>query len=261
MQDIFIYPDVNNLKQYFDYPQEKIDQIKNQGIRIKTDFYSEEFYAKVIEDFKIIAKQYLVLGHLEELIFLIIYYNEQMVNYSDTLWQNYEDDKISKEVAAFLLAFKKNEIDGDIQLAIKDKDGTHSIKNNAVSKWMCNLIAEAVEKGNMPFDVFGEKIFYDFFGMKMDFNNKLEIEKLQQASKIKLKTPKVLQQKIIVKFYEYLKPYLEDNTNLITKDKSALTNIQAEFFFDLFHILGLLSFEDAKPTKAKYMRTIIKNNQ
>lgn len=256
-----IYPDMKNLKGYFNCSEDVVLKIKAEGVRLKSDFFDDEFYVTVAEKFEKIAKDYFIYGHYNELLYLICSYNENMVHYEDTLMQNYEDDRKSKEVANFLLAFKRNENVEEIQLAIKDTTGTHSIKDNDISQWMCRLISDAVESGNTPIGIFGETLYYHLYGTEIKFGEKIGIEKLEIASKIKLKTPKVLKQKIIVKFYQYLKPYLEDNTYLITRNKSALTNIQAEFFFDLFNILGLLSTEDAKPTKAKYMRTIIKNNQ
>lgn len=256
-----IKPDLNNLRGYFNYSEEDILRTKIDGIQLKSDYFNEEFYIDVAERFEALARAYFIYGHYDELLYLIWYYNESMEQYEEAISQNYKDDKISKEVANFLLAFKRNENVGEIQLSIKDSTGTHTIKNNDVSQWMCKLISDAIESGKTPLGIFGETLLYHFYGMNMEYGKPIELEKLESASKIKLKNPKVLRQKIIVKFYQYLKLYLEDNTNLITRNKSALTNRQAEFFFDLFNILGLLSADDAKPTKAKCMRTIIKNNQ
>jgi len=257
-----IFPDFKILNDYyFKNSDETIESFNRHGVLVESQHFNEEFYWHVAEQFGTICKAYNIYGHYHELLYLILYYNESLVSYIDKIYDDCEDDKIIKEVANFLLAFRRNEESGKIQIAIKDNLGTHKITNNEVANWMVDLINKEIEAGRTPFDRFGEKMFSDFFGAKLALGSKIDISRLEVASQIKLKSPEVLIERLLVRFYNYLKPYLDQYTKLATPDNYALTNIQANFFFDLFTLLGHIKPIKTSLTNAKRMRTILKNNQ
>ncbi|RZJ52441.1 MAG: hypothetical protein EOO44_11800 [Flavobacterium sp.] len=254
-----IFPDFNKLIDYFNYTPEQIEHLNKNGIVVESEHYNKEYYWYIADEFKKLCLKSSLTEHYDNLLYLVFKFNDHLVGYSELIEQNYEDEKISKEVATFLLAFKTSKPNDDFRISIKSALGTATIRNNAVSKWMAELIYNAVEQNNIPIGIFGEKIGYDIFGEDFAKGVPLKIERLENASKLKRQKPSVMFDEYLLEFCKYLRIYLESQTHLTRKPNTRLPSLQAEFFFDLFVILGHMTHRKTRRNGIDLVHALFKN--
>ncbi|MFP5080486.1 hypothetical protein [Pedobacter sp. JCM 36344] len=109
------------------------------------------------------------LSELKDELLVVIFVGDENLNEA-LHWdrETYDGINTAIEVSNFLLAIKQAESNHSIQIGIKENSGTanrpsnknYFITDQVISKWMGQLIIDAVESGKYPDFEFGE-IFRD----------------------------------------------------------------------------------------------------
>jgi hypothetical protein len=262
MYQTTIKPNFNKLKTYFpDITAEQILQIAEEGgVSVNLDYMTEESFLRVSEGFKNICNKYKVTEHYDELLYLIMRKNEQIRSRYDAYWQNYEDDQTSKEVAKFLLAFKESKPNHHFQLVAKPITGSVAIKDSGIAKWMCEQIYNKIEAREYPLGLFGEKLSYDLFGEEGQRGDTLSLERLRATSNLKPRKPTTKVNRLYVEFCIYLQVYLINHTSLTAPPETLLTDVQANFFFDVLELIGYLDRDKVQSEPKDYMHAMFNNS-
>ena len=292
MHEIRIYPDYSKLTDYFpDTTSEKVEHIKKNGQRIRLNYSNEENPFTHREEYQIdldyatekhlatfqdilkgdIIKQFehfnYVRESINEVILLALLGNERLFQEYDLYFDFYEDDYAAKEIATFLLHCKNVKRDDMAQIVLKENIGTKnnpktkssSIKDEAISLWIRDLIYGAVASGNFPLGTFGERIYSH---LKIDIlgsTKEIAVEDLEKAANISLKNPNTRLKKLMVVLCLDMLPFLKNHTILESDPKVKLTNDQANFFYVLLSVLGHIPVRKTGILDRDYMHTLFKN--
>lgn len=258
MEEFKVYPDFNKLKDYFAPTDAQIKNIESKGIDLLDSNYGDGYNLRVINEIKSLCEKHEIQEHFTEFVYLVIFRNERLAQFKEALWENYHDDPITSQVANFLLAFKKSVKENNFQLSIKSDLQSATIKDQNVARWMTNLIYKELESGNMPFDVFGMKARLDLFGNDKGEADPFDLDTLELATELNPKSPKVQEKKMIIEFTLFLRPFIEKYTYMKRDEGVKLTNKQAQFFYDLFVILGDINHKDVRTTDINYFHSLFK---
>jgi len=262
MYDTTLNPDFNRLKGYLpNITDADITSIKQAGgVPVILDYMREVSYLSVSEGLKTVVERYGIADHYDELLYLILQKNEQIRERYDAYWQNYNDDQTSKEVAKFLLAYKESNPKQHFQLVAKPITGSVAIKDAAVARWMCELIYKAIEAKEMPLGVFGEKLLFDLFGDSFATDEPISSERLKATAELNPKKPTVRIKKLYVEFCLHIQIYLIEHTRLTLPTNVSLTDVQANFFFDVLELLGYLDRDDIESEPKDYIHAMFRNH-
>ena len=260
MSDFKVNVDFDRLKEYF--PNHTVEQkalLKSQGgVTLNFEFEMEdEVYEEIYQALLKTLESYNLAEHINELYYIIITLDNQYQDLKYLLEERYRDDQSAKEVAQFILAFKSAKPNQAFQLVAKSVTDTAAIKNPVIAKWMTQLIIDAIETKNFPFEVFGESILLHLFGK--DFSNKksISLEHLESASTMKIKKPK--HSDSLFRFILQIRTYLNDYTDLKTPDSTVLGNTHANLFFDIFELLGYMHRNQIDSEPKDYIHAIFRN--
>lgn len=260
MSDFKVSLNFDRLKSYFPNitDQQKALIIEQGGYTINFESeYHDEVYQELYVGLSEILNRYNLEDHINELYYIIILLDNQYqeIRYSSEV--AYNDDKTAKEVAQFLLTFKNAQPKQAFQLVAKSLTDTGAIKNPDVAKWMCQVIYDALEARNIPFDTFGEQIYLHLFGMNPLDGEPISMERLETASNLSVRKPKF--SNLLFKFCLHLRTYLNDETELKSGDNVLLSDIHANLFFDAFEFLGYLNRNNIQSEPKDYMHTLFRN--
>jgi len=260
MHDIILNPNPRKLAQYFELTEELITKVETEGVVVELDFQTEETYDKLKVGFSKVCMDHSLSEHFEELFYLLLRKNEQIMVRYEAYCQNYDDDLTTKEVAQFLLAYKEAGDKTYLTLALKPSIGsTATLKDTRVVKWICKVVVEQIEQGLYPISVLGEKISYDLFGSDFQIDTPLDLERLKAAANLKPKKPSTRLKRLYVELCLHLSNYLIEHTTLTMSEGKLLTDAQANFFFDTLVALGYLKEDAIDSDKKDYMWTMFKN--
>ncbi|WP_231424945.1 hypothetical protein [Pedobacter sp. Leaf250] len=255
-----LYPDYNRLQDYYPLTQDQIANFGDRGVEITSEHYNIEYYQGLADRFVKIAEDNGIGEHFNELMFIMIVFNDRLVEFIDGMWENYNDELKSKELAAFLLAYKTALPNHDFQLTAKPVTGSVTIKSQSMAHWMCSLIYDAIEQRKAPFDVFGYKLNYDIFGEDFKTDKPIDVERLKKAANLKPKNPKTLLKGFYCQFYYHLKPYLIKYTNLTSSTDVFITDAQANFFFNVLELFNYVDRDSITSEPKDYINTMLRNN-
>jgi len=208
MYDTILKPDFTKLNGYFSLSEQELRDINSiGGVTAYLDYQTEDSFKTIEARFKIVCAKYGLEEHFDELFYLLIKKNEDIRVRYDAYWNNYNDDLTTKEVAKFLLAYKKASINTHLSLSIKPNDSdTATLKDNQIVRWMCGAIVEKIERGDYPLDLFGEKLAFDLFG-GIEPNLPLDVERLKAAASMSPRKPTVRINRLYVELCRYLQQF------------------------------------------------------
>ena len=260
MSDYKVNVDFDRLNEYFPNltPQQKALIKEQGGITINFEFEMEdEEYEKIYQKLLAILKVYHLEDHINELYYIVITIDNQNQDIEYLSKERYKDDQTAKEVAKFLFAFKSAKPNQDFQLVAKSMTDTAAIKNPVVVNWMTQLIVNAIESKNFPFEVFGESVLLHLFGR--DFSNvkSISMDRLEATSKMKVKKP--THTDLLFRFALQLRSYLNQFTNVKTTGSVVLANVHANLFFDIFEMLGYFHRDNIESEPKDYMHALFRN--
>lgn len=260
MYDTILNPDFTKLTSYFNLSEQELDNVNNLGgVTAYLDYQTEDSFKTTEARFKIVCAKYRVEEHFDELFYLLIKKNEDIRARYDAYWNNYNDDLTTKEVAKFLLAYKKADEKTHLSLSIKPSDSeTATIKDNQIVRWMCGAIVEKIERGDYPLNLFGEKLAFDLFG-GIEPNLPLDIERLKAAATTSPRKPTVRINRLYVELCRYLQGFLIEHTVLTMPDEKLLTDAQANFFFETLDALGYFDKDTIQSEPKDYMWALFNN--
>jgi len=260
MSDYKVNVDFDKLKEYFLHltPQQ-IALLKDQGgMTLNFEFeMPDEEYERFYNELLIILKAYNLEEHINELYYIVITLDNQCQDVKYLSEERYNDDKTSKEVAQFLLAVKSYKPNQGFQLVAKSMTDTAAIKNPVVATWMSQLIVDAIEAKNFPFEVFGESILLHLFGENPMQEKSISLDRLESASTMKIKKPTY--KDILFRFALHLRTYLNEYTDLKTTGTVILANSHANLFFDIFEMLSYFHRNDIESEPKDYMHALFQN--
>lgn len=262
MYETTLNPDFNRIKEYIPNSTDTdITTIQEVGgVPIYLEYMSEARYLGLSEGLKIATETYGIVGHYEELLYLILQKNEQIRVRYDAYWQNYNDDLTSVEVAKFLLAYKESKPNQHFQLVAKPITGSVAIKDTVVAKWMCEQIYKAIEARDFPLDIFGEKLLYDLFGDDFASDSPISLDRLKAMAAISPRKPTVRVKKLLVEFCLHLQVYLINHTSMTIEADKFLSDAQANFFFDILELIGYIDRDKIESEPKDYIHAMFRNH-
>jgi len=207
-------------------------------------------------------------AHAVELLFVIFSENELLgEKLVDDLYR-FRDTEKAIELSKFFLAFKTSQENPLFQIGVKVNSGTvnrpdsknYFIQDEEISKWMCQIITDAVEKGNYPGGVFGDVWSESIAGYNMTGKQwPLRIEDLERGANLKAKSYNVLTNKRYVEFCFNLQYFLAVHTHLKTPKGVKMTDALATFLFDVLSTLQHIDNEKIGSDPKDYIATMIRN--
>lgn len=262
MYETTLKPDFNKLKTFFpNITDVDVTRIQHEGgVPVNLEYMSDVGYLRVAEGLKSTVIKYDIEDHYDELLYLILQKNEQIRERYDAYQQNYSDDQTSKEVARFLLAYKESKPNQHFQLVAKPVTGSVAIKDTAVAKWMSEQIYKSIESRDFPLGIFGEKLLYDLFGDDFNSDTPISIERLKATAELKPRKPTVRVKKLLVEFCLYIQVYLLNETKLTAPPEVLLTDVQANFFFDILESIGYLDRDEIESEPKDYIHAMFRNH-
>jgi len=255
-----LYPNYYRLQDYYPLTQEQIDSFGARGVEISSEHFNIEYYQTLADRFLNIAEECNVAEHFNELMIIMIAYNDKLTGFIDLVWENYNDELKSKELAGFLLAYKTALPNQDFQLTAKPITGSVTVKSPSMAHWMCSLIYDAIEQRKAPFDVFGYKLNYDIFGNDFNTDKPIDLERLKSVANMKPKNPKTLLKGYYCGFFYHLKPYLIKYTKLTSSSDIFITDAQANFFFKVLELFGYVDKTNITSEPKDYVTTMLRNH-
>jgi len=260
MSDYKVNVDFDKLKEYFPNlsPQQKALLKEQGGITLNFEFEMDDaIYEELYQGLLKILTRYELQDHINELYYIVITLDNQYQDIEYLSRERYNDDQTSKEVAQFLLAFKSTKPNQAFQLVAKSLTETAAIKNPVVAKWMTQLILDAIENKNFPFEVFGERILLHLFGMDFSKEKSISMDRLEATSKMKIKKP--THTDLLFRFALQLRTYLNEFTDVRTTGSVVLANVHANIFFDIFEMLGYFHRDNIESEPKDYMHALFRN--
>jgi hypothetical protein len=256
-----LFPDFNKLKSYFPaITNQMISDIEaNVGVPVNLEHYDEYSFIELSNGLKTVLTKYNLDDHYSELLYLVVKKDEEIRITYNSLWQNYNDDKTSKEIAEFLLAYKQSKPNQPFQLTAKAFTGSVSIKNTHIARWMCEIIYTAIEKQEFPLRLFGAKVLHNLFGSNPFDVNEVSIETLEATAKLTTRKPTVKLKRLYVEFCLYVQLYLINQTHLTLPENVLFTDTHTNLFFDLLELLGYLDRDEIESEPKDYIHTMLRN--
>lgn len=259
-------PDIKKLKVYLGEWQ--IKTFTAQGYAQLELALDEDQYKRYADGLKGVIEKYKLNEVREELLYVIFREDE-------ILGDNIQDDQARYdyleniiEVSKFLLAFKNSEDNPHFQIGVRENTGTelmpinktHFVKNAEISKWMCQVICDAIEVGNLPYGLVDEQSTENIFGSTYyGSQGPIKIEKLERGANLKNKSFSVYRRKRYVEFCYQVQNFLEEYTNLKSSANVKISDEQANFFFDILNVLNYLNFEKIESEPKDYINSMIRN--
>lgn len=251
----------DRLKDYFpNITEEQKAKIKLDGgyrINFDMEYADENAYYRTSDALLEILKVYGLEDHLNEIYYIILLLD---CEYHDTMYiqeQSYNDDQTTKELAQFLLTHKTAKPNQAFQLVAKSLTNSASIKNTQVANWMCEVIYNAIETKQFPIDLFGENALLHLFGYNFNDGQSISMERLEIAAKLNTKKPS--NKNLLFRFCLNLRTYLNDHTHLISPPEVLLANTHANFFFDVFELMGYLDRNKIESEPKDYIHALFRN--
>lgn len=254
-----LFPDASKLEDYSSHINLEKLQLATEGILFTGDYFYEDYYLRLADKFEKCCKDYELESHYDNLLLLINIYNERLTEHITLLEENYDDDKTSQEVTKFLHNIITAKPTDFFRISIKTNETT-TISNNKISKWMADLIIKAIEFGDVPIEILGTgRLSHDIYGSGSWNKRPLSVEHLAKSANSSVKNPVYLIRDHIYNFSIYLRPYLETHTHLKREEHvKKLSNQQADFYYDLFVILGYIPANREGGLDRNYMHDIFK---
>ena len=262
-----LHPNLEVIKDYLG--PWHLKTFKEQGYALLELAFEEEEYQRYARGLIDVIEKYKLSDLKDELLF-VIFREDEILNdmlIDDKLKYDYIENTI--DVSKFLLAFKNSKDSPNFQIGVKENTGTRNrpinknyfIKNEEISKWMCQLICDALESGNVPYgltDPLGtEGLFLNINREKQE----ISIEKLKRGAELQNKSFNVYRRKRYVIFCESIKIFLEEYTPLKSPLGVKQTDAQANFFFDILSVLGYLNVDKINSDPKDFVHTMFRNSR
>lgn len=210
------------------------------------------------------------LNELRDELLLVIFMEHENLNES-LLYDKEQYDSINTaiEVSNFLLAIKQADTNHSIQIGIKENSGTanrpvnknYFITDQVISKWMGQLIIDAVESGKYPDFEFGEIFRDSIAGLNLTGQQQeIKIENLKYGAKLKNRSFNVYKKRRQVHFCLHIKTFLDKYSILNAPVDVKITDAQANCFFDILFALGYINPEDIESEPKDYISSMIRNH-
>lgn len=261
------YPEISKINSYLNSWQ--IKQFEKLGYVELELTMSLEDYEKLCKKILTAIEKHGLLGQKEELLYLIFREDENLeeLTYLDKL--RFDETQKAIDVSKFLLGFN-NAINNPLfQIGIKENVGTiykpktnsYFIENEEISKWMCQLILDAIENGQYPEYMFGATFTESIAGLKLNSEKyPIDIKHLTNGLNLKNKSYNVLRKKRYAQFCLAVKKFLESHTTLETPQGVKLTDAQANFLFDTLEALSYLDNDKIDSEPKDYIHSLIRNH-
>lgn len=259
-------PNLDKLKTYLG--EWHIKTFTKQGYAQLELALSEDQYQRYSDGLKGVIEKHKLSDVREELLYVIFREDE-------ILGENLIDDKLrydylenTIDVSKFLLAFKNSKDNPNFQIGVKENTGTENrpnnknyfIKNDEISKWMCQLICDALESGNLPYGLVDEKSMESIFPLNLSKEQcPISIDDLQRGANLQNKSFTVYRRKRYVEFCYQIKDFLEEYTMLKSPIGVKITDAQANLFFEILSVLDYLNPEKIDSEPKDFLNTMIRN--
>lgn len=262
-----IYPDLNKISNYLGgWHTERYTKLGYVELELIMPI---EQYEKIKSKLLTTFDKYGLTEDREELIYIIIIEDEILdgMIYGDKL--RYNETQKAIDVSKFLLTFKNAKDNPLFQIGVKENVGTifkpktqsAFIQDAEISKWMCQLVLDAIETGKYPqYDIFGEFFTESIAGL--NFGDRLPIsdKSLKYGANLKNKSHTVFRKKRYVHFCFAVLRYLENFTHLKTPQGVKITDVQSNFLFEVLEILGYINGDEIDSEPKDYINSMIRNN-
>lgn len=260
------YPQISKINSYLNSWQVK--QLEKLGYVELELIMPLVQYEKLCKKVSMAIVKHGLLEQKEELLYLIFREDENLeeLTYLDRL--RFEDTQKAIDVSKFLLGFK-NAINNPLfQIGIKENVGTiykpktnsYFIENEEISKWMCQLILDAIENGQYPEHMFGTTFTESIAGLKLNSEkHSIDIKSLEYGLNLKNKSYNVLRKRRYAQFCLAIKKFLEAHTTLETPKDVKLTDAQANLLFDILVALSYIDKDKIESEPKDYVHSLIRN--
>jgi hypothetical protein len=210
------------------------------------------------------------LNELRDELLVVIFVGDEDLNEA-LQWdrETYDGINAAIEVSNFLLAIKQADNNHSIQIGIKQNSGTanrpsnknYFISDQVISKWMGQLIVDAVESGKYPGFEFGDIFRDSIAGLNITGEKQeLKIENLKNGASLKNRSFNVYKKRRQVHFCLHIKTFLDKYSILNAPEEVKITDAQANFFFDILSVLGYLNPDDIESEPKDYISAMIRNH-
>lgn len=259
-------PDLKKLKVYLGEWQ--INTFTAQGYAQLELALDQDQYQRYADGLRGVVEKYKLDEVREELLYVIFREDEILGDNIRNDQQRYDYLENTIDVSKFLLAFKCSEDSPHFQIGVKENTGTelmpinktHFIKNPEISKWMCQLICDAIEAGNLPYGLVDEQSTENIFGSSYYGSQaRVKIENLERGANLKNKSFSVYRRKRYVEFCYQIKNFLEEYTNLKSSANVKISDEQAKFFFDILSVLDYIDSDSIGSFPKDYINSMIAN--
>lgn len=261
-----LHPDLKKLKAYLG--EWHIKTFTEQGFAQLELALDEDQFQRYSDGLKGVINKYNMNEVRDELLYIILKEDEISGDNIRNDQQRYDYLENTIDVSKFLLAFKNSQDNPNFQIGVKENTGnenmpvnkTHFVKNTEISKWMCQVICDAIEVGNLPYGLVDEQSTENIFG-SIYYGNQapIKIKNLERGAHLKNKSFAVYRRKRYVEFCYEIKNFLEEYTNLKTSANVKISDEQANFFFDILSVLDYLNYEKIESEPKDYINSMIRN--
>ncbi|NMN37716.1 hypothetical protein [Pedobacter sp. SG918] len=254
-------PDFRKLNDYFTNLQEHhiLEVEKLHGVPVHLEYYNEQMFRMLEADLQNLLADYGLDEHHTEMLYLILHKSEEIGRRYTAYAEKYKEDIKLKEIAVFLhgmLSIKPNET---LQLSIKPSlSDTLKLKNDKVTRWLTELIYDAIDNQQFPLSVFGTQIYALFDD---EIEGHLSPAKIKKASALKTENPKHKLLPMLADLCLYLQAYLINQTHLTLQPNTSLSDKQANFFFDLLTILNYIEPSTIGSEPKDYIYSLLANHK
>jgi hypothetical protein len=264
---IKLKPDLDKVANYLTPYQMK--RALEEGYVIVEPVFDQEEGDKYQEKLDAVIKKH-GLNNLRDELLVVIFTEDESLNdalISDR--EQYDGMNTAIEVSNFLLAIKQAEGNHSIQIGIKENSGTanrpsnknYFISDQVISKWMGQLIVDAVESGKYPGFEFGEIFRDSIAGLNTSGKQQeIKIENLKYGASLKNRNFNVYKKRRQVHFCLHIKTFLDKHSILNAPEEVKITDAQANFFFDILSALGYINPDDIESEPKDYISAMIRNH-
>ncbi len=264
MHTFHIQPDFDKLRTNFKHltDQQFEDQTESytaNGNIVISEIMEEAEGVKVESSFRDLIEKHDLVAHQDNLFYLTILHHEAMEERYQTIHFDYISKKRVKELAELLLLIKETPDHKPINISASTLTDKVSIKDQYLSRWIVKLIAEAVERQELPLGIASTSI-EQLFGTDAPFQNQnLDTDRLRQATNCRIVKPTKATKKLLAKFCLSLHPYLQEHTHLRAEEGITFSDAQLNFYYDFLNIFHLLDIDRITSEPQDYMRSLLRN--
>jgi hypothetical protein len=257
-------PDFKILSKYFDLgqPVDEMEKIYADGFEVVVDwYYTDEMVAKVENDFRAILIKHKIEQHYDNLMFMLLPELQTMESTMFEVNNGNVHRSMLKELSQLLLIYQETPENKEINLAAKTFNNTVKVTNQKLSRWIGKLIKENIENGKYLISDLGFETD-NLFLEEIEGKRTLSLEKLKEASKIKLHDRAKIQKQLIAElcFFQIL-PYINGETELKKVTGTNFSDAQLNFLFDtllLFDLIPAGNFDSSMDYEPKdFMRNYL----